>query len=191
VNNGSLQQSAPVVIGSSEAWVRRGIFWGVALVMVVLDQIFKFWVRTNFQIGETQPVIEGWLRWTHSLNTGAAWSMLAGQRWLLVLISIGVSGFILMMAHEFSREPVRRTLPLLGLGLIFGGAIGNLIDRVLHGVVTDMIDLDTPIEFLRTFPIFNLADSALTVGVILLAIHFLFVREESLEPKIKDQRSKI
>jgi len=191
VNNSRVQQSAPAIIGSSEVWVRRAIFWGVALVMVVIDQIFKLWVRTNFQVGETQPVIEGWLRWTHSLNTGAAWSMLAGQRWLLVLISIGVSGFILMMAHEFLREPVRRTLPLLGLGMIFGGAIGNLIDRILHGVVTDMIDLDTPIEFLRTFPIFNLADSALTVGVILLAIHFLFVREESPEPKIKDQRSKI
>lgn len=191
MNNGSLQQSAPVVIDSSEVWVRRAIFWGVALVMVVLDQLFKLWVRTNFQIGESQPVIEGWLSWTHSLNTGAAWSMLAGQRWLLVLISIGVSGFILMMAHEFSREPVRRTLPLLGLGMIFGGAIGNLIDRILHGVVTDMIDLDTPIEFLRTFPIFNLADSALTVGVILLAIYFLFNREEAPDPKIKDQRSKI
>lgn len=191
MNNDGMQQSAPVCIDSSEIWVRRAIFWSVTLVVLALDQLSKLWVRANFHIGETQPVIEGWLRWTHSLNTGAAWSMLAGQRWLLVLISVGVSAFILMMAHEFSREASRRTLPLMGLGLIFGGALGNLIDRVLHGVVTDMIDLDTPVEFLRTFPIFNLADSALTVGVILLAIHFLFVREESPEPKIKDQRSKI
>ena len=191
MNEAHLQQSAPGRIESSEIWVRRAIFWSATLIVLALDQLFKIWVRANFQIGETQPVIEGWLRWTHSLNTGAAWSMLAGQRWLLVLISVGVSAFILMMAHEFSREPVRRTLPLIGLGLIFGGALGNLIDRILHGVVTDMIDLDTPIEFLRTFPIFNLADSALTVGVILLAIYFLFNREEALDPKIQDPRSKI
>lgn len=174
----------------AEIWVRRSIFWLPVVVVLVLDQLFKLWVRQNFAIGATQSVIDGWLSWTHSLNTGAAWSILAGQRWLLVLVSLGVSAFILKMAHEFSRETSRQTVPLLALGFIFGGALGNLIDRVLHGVVTDMIDLETPIEFLRTFPIFNLADSALTVGVVLLAFYFLFNREDVPEPKPQDVGSK-
>lgn len=170
-------------IAPSEVWTRRILFWSVAILVVAIDQLFKVWVRGTLPVGDTQPVIEGWLLWTHSLNTGAAWSMLAGQRWLLILISLGVSAFILRMAHEFSRDTRRQTLPLLALGFIFGGALGNLIDRVFFGVVTDMIDLDTPLEFLRTFPVFNLADSALTVGVILLMLHFLLAREEPLNSK--------
>lgn len=173
-------RSAAPVVAASEMWVRRALFWAVAVFVVALDQLFKIWIRREFLVGESTPLLEGWLRLTYSFNTGAAWSMLAGQRWLLVAISIGVSAFILFMAHEFSNEKPRRVLPLVALGFIFGGAIGNLIDRVLFGVVTDMIDLDTPIEFLRTFPIFNLADSALTIGVVLLMLHFVLHRESSI-----------
>ena len=173
-------RSVAPVVAASEMWVRRALFWSVAVFVVALDQLVKIWIRAAFPVGATQPLLEGWLRLTHSENTGAAWSMLAGQRWPLVLISVAVSAFILFMAHEFSNEKPRRVLPLVALGFIFGGAIGNLIDRVLFGVVTDMIDLDTPLEFLRTFPIFNLADSALTVGVVLLMLHFVLHRESSI-----------
>jgi signal peptidase II len=150
----------------------------VAFLAVALDQLSKLWVREYFAVGESQAVISGWLDWTHSQNNGAAWSMLAGQRWFLVLVSIGVAIFIAMMARDFARQTPRQVLPLCALGLIFGGAIGNLIDRIFYGVVTDFIDLGTPIKFIKTFPIFNIADSALTIGVILLALHFLLDREE-------------
>jgi signal peptidase II len=100
--------------------------------------------------------------------------MMSGQRWLLIAVSIGVSIFIVKLAREFESRGV---LALSALGLIFGGAIGNLIDRIVFGHVTDMIDLDTPLEYLRTFPVFNIADSALTIGVILLILDFLLRRE--------------
>jgi signal peptidase II len=154
----------------------------VAFLVVALDQLSKLWVREYFAVGESQAVVSGWLDWTHSQNTGAAWSMLAGQRWLLVFVSIGVALLILTMARGFAREAPRRVLPQCALGLIFGGAIGNLIDRIFYGVVTDFIDLGSPINFIKTFPIFNVADCALTIGVILLALHFLTVREDKLKP---------
>ena len=111
--------------------------------------------------------------------------MMSGQRWLLILVSIGVSVFIIKMAREMAPRGV---LALCALGLIFGGAMGNLIDRILFGVVTDMIDLDTPLELLRNFPVFNLADSALTVGVILLMLDFLLHREADSSQPITDNR---
>ena len=152
-------------------------FWLAAFFVVALDQISKVWIRSSFSLGQTQPILENWIRFTHSQNTGAAWGMMSGQRWLLIFVSIGVAGFILYLARDFARESGNRVLPLSALGLIFGGAIGNLIDRILFGVVTDFIDLITPLEFLRTFPIFNIADSALTIGVLLLMLHFLLHRE--------------
>lgn len=157
-------------------------FWLTALIVVILDQLSKLWIRSTFPLGATQPLIDGWLRLTHSENTGAAWGMMSGQRWLLIAVSVGVSIFILMMAREFAREKTG-ALPLVALGLIFGGAIGNLIDRGAFGKVTDMIDLDTPVAFLRNFPIFNLADSALTVGVLLLMLHFVLQREPTSNPE--------
>ncbi len=150
----------------------------VAFLTVALDQLSKLWVREYFTVGQSQSVIPDWLNWTHSQNNGAAWSMLAGQRWFLVLVSIGVAVFIAMMARDFARQTPRPVLPLCALGFIFGGAIGNLIDRISYGVVTDFIDLGSPIKFLKTFPIFNIADCALTVGVILLALYFLLDREK-------------
>lgn len=149
----------------------------MAILSVALDQLTKIWVRSEILVGASQTVLEGWLRWTHSENSGAAWSMLSGQRWLLVVVTVLVSGFVLFMAREFAREAPHQRLPQLALGLILGGGIGNLVDRVLFGVVTDFIDVLTPLKVLRTFPVFNVADSALTVGVLLLILHFVLDRE--------------
>jgi signal peptidase II len=159
-------------------------FMLAAFLTVALDQLSKVWVRRELAVGESQTVLSGWLDWTHSQNTGAAWSMLAGQRWFLVLVSIGVAIFIALMARDFARHQPARVLPLCALGFIFGGAIGNLIDRIAFGVVTDFIDLGTPVRFIETFPIFNIADSALTVGVILLALHFVIEREEKPQTNV-------
>lgn len=150
--------------------------WLIAALCVLLDQLTKIWVRRELPLGATQTVLEGWLRWTHSENSGAAWSMLAGQRWLLVLLSVVVTGIVVFMAREFARELPERKLPQLALGMVLGGGVGNLIDRALFGVVTDFIDVLTPLRFLRTFPVFNIADSALTIGVFLLMLHFVLDR---------------
>lgn len=160
-------------------------FGAVAVFVVLLDQISKIWLRNTLPLGSRIEVLPGWVHLSHSLNNGAAWGMMSGQRWLLILVSVGVSIFIFKMAREYASRGV---LPMLALAFILGGAIGNLIDRVLFGVVTDMIDLDTPLEALRAFPVFNVADSALTVGVILLMLHFLLNRETESQPLTTDTR---
>lgn len=143
------------------------LFTGLAAAVVLFDQLLKSWIRTNIALGGKLDLLPGWVHLSHTLNAGAAWGMLSGQRWLLILVSVVVSGFIILLTREMA---VRGKCAVAALGLVLGGAIGNLIDRIASGVVTDMIDLDTPIEYLRTFPVFNIADSALTVGVILLII---------------------
>jgi signal peptidase II len=142
----------------------------VILVTLLLDQISKAWIRSNLAPGDVIAVWPGVMHLSHVWNRGAAWGMLSGQRVVLV----GISILVLLGAASMARDFVRRgRLATTGLGLIVGGAIGNLIDRVMQGHVTDMIDMDTGWQWLRNFPVFNVADSALTVGVCVLLIHFI------------------
>ena len=149
------------------------IFALVALATVIADQLSKMWIRSWLPLGDENPILPGLLSLSHLLNHGAAWGMLSGQRWFLIGITLVVMVVVWQMARELAPEsPWAR----VGLGLILGGAVGNLIDRVMAGAVTDFIDLGTSIHFIRTFPVFNLADSALTVGVILLILDILLNR---------------
>lgn len=154
------------------------IFAAVTGVTVILDQLSKAWIRSALPVNDEIAVVPGWVHLSHILNHGAAWGMLSGQRWLLVLIAFLVGGAVIWLARqEQADSPWMR----FALGLILGGALGNLIDRIATGAVTDMIDLDTPIAWLHNFPVFNLADSALTVGVTILALEALLRR-----PKLED-----
>jgi signal peptidase II len=150
----------------------------IALVVLLLDQWSKLWIRSNIAPGEQIDVWPGVVHLSHVWNRGAAWGMLSGQR----VVLIGVSILVLCGAASMARDFVRRGwLATAGLGLIIGGAIGNLIDRIFLGHVTDMIDMDTGWQWLRTFPVFNLADSALTLGVCLLLWHFLHGEETTTD----------
>jgi len=141
------------------------VFWLLAAFIVSCDQAAKLWIRSTLPLGATLPVWPEWVRFTHTLNHGAAWGVLSGQRWLLIIVTIAVIGFILALARDIWARGLVSTA---ALGIVLGGAIGNMIDRVGRGAVTDFIDLDTPLRFLQTFPVFNIADAALTVGVLLL-----------------------
>ena len=121
-------------------------------------------------------LVPGWIHLEHVHNLGAAWGVLSGQRVLLIAFTMVVIGTILVSAREVAT---RGKLAALGFGLILGGAVGNLTDRILLGHVTDFFDLDTPLGVLQTFPVFNVADSALTVGVILMLCSLLFSREKN------------
>lgn len=146
------------------------LFWLTAALCIVLDQISKAWVRAAIPYNGTVPLLPGWVHLTHVNNLGAAWGVLTGQRWLLVAVAVGV----VAMVGSACRDVVRRgPLSGCGLGLILGGAIGNLLDRIVAGRVTDFIDLDTPVAYLRTFPVWNVADAALTVGAVCLILSFL------------------
>ena len=134
--------------------------------MLVLDQLSKLWIRNNLAPSESTPEI-GFLRLTHVLNTGSAFGLLANQTFLLTIITIASLFVILLFLHHLSPPA---TLSIVSIGLIFGGAVGNLIDRLHLGYVTDFIDARLWGNF--HWPAFNIADAAIVVGVFALVFSF-------------------
>jgi signal peptidase II len=149
----------------------------VGAIIVVSDQVTKHLVRTNLLPGETWQLAE-WLRpvvqVTHVTNTGVAFGMFQGLGAVSAVISALISVFIIIYQRQV---PVEQKLMRLSLGLMLGGAVGNLIDRAVHGYVVDFIDLT--FWPLRSFPVWNVADSAVTVGTVVLLL--LMVLEERRE----------
>jgi signal peptidase II len=139
---------------------------GIALIVIVLDQLFKTLILGNFQLGESRTVTS-FFNVVRVHNSGAAFSFLAGasgwQRWFFVGLGVVAAGFIVWMLKRHGGQR------LFGwaLALILGGAVGNVIDRLLHGHVIDFIQVHYAGWY---FPAFNLADSAITVGAVLLVL---------------------
>jgi signal peptidase II len=137
----------------------------LAFLVILLDQGTKYLIKTYMAIGESIPLLGDVLRLTSHRNPGAAFGMLQGQRWLFILITLIVIGAVVYVARRIDR---RRIWLRISLGLLFGGAVGNLIDRILYGKVVDFIDIR-----IIHYPIFNLADSAIVTAVILMMIDML------------------
>jgi len=147
--------------------LRAGLFLLIAASVVAIDQTSKLWIRSHLPLGESLPE-SGFLRLTHVQNTGSAFGLFANQAFLLALVAIVGLLMILLFYRYLSEHSILGTL---ALGLVFGGAVGNLIDRLRFGYVTDFIDVRLWHDF--HWPAFNVADSALTVGAIALAC-FIF-----------------
>ncbi len=146
-------------------------FFLLAAVLAAADQAVKYLVRANIPLGQHLTVAPGVMDLTFVKNTGAAFSLLAEHTWLLALLS-GAAAVVL--AVLLVKKPFPHRSGQLALGLLLGGAVGNFIDRLLLGYVTDMFAF----TFVR-FPVFNVADIAVVAGGILLCIHVvLFMREE-------------
>jgi signal peptidase II len=132
---------------------RHVVFWSVALAVFLLDRISKFFVLKFIPLNSSIdfPI----LSLTHVLNTGTAFGLLKNASWFFVVFAAAVSVFLVLKYRTFSQElqPV--------LGLVLGGALGNLLDRLLYGAVVDFVDF-------RFWPAFNVADSAITIAVVLL-----------------------
>jgi signal peptidase II len=148
---------------------------GLALLILLVDQLTKVLILAYYHPGESTYLTD-WLNIVRVHNRGAAFSFLAGadgwQRWFFVGIGVAATGFILYLlrAHAGQR------LFCFALSCIMGGAIGNVVDRLLHGYVVDMVDFHIGRWH---FPAFNVADSAITLGVILLLLdEILRVRRE-------------
>jgi len=143
--------------------IKELTFFLVALIVVALDQVSKFFIRANMNLGQSIPE-EGFFRITYGTNTGGVFGLFANQTFLITLTAIvGVAAILV-----YSRYPLfNRVLVRIALGLLLGGAVGNLIDRIRLGEVVDFIDVGA-------WPVFNLADSAVVVGVILIIYYFLF-----------------
>ena len=142
----------------------------VTFVVFGLDQLTKWLVVKNMYLTESISVIGDFLRFTSHRNRGAAWGILEGRFWIFYIITAIVVGFIIYYVMKYK---ITDFLSLFTFGLIMGGALGNFIDRLFRGEVVDFLEVNFP--FYDTFPIFNVADSALTIGVLLFA--FLVLKE--------------
>ncbi|HAB48985.1 MAG TPA: signal peptidase II [Lactobacillus sp.] len=135
------------------------------MVAVVLsDQLLKFYIQQNVPLNVSYEVIPGVLSIGYVRNFGAAWSMWLGQRWLLSIISL----VALVIFGYYFKKLHHNWGYGLGFSLLIGGTLGNLLDRLFSGYVVDMFELD-----LIDFPVFNIADCALTLGVIVILITML------------------
>jgi signal peptidase II len=149
---------------------KRWIGWLVlALIVIVLDQLSKLMVVASFAYGEGL-IVTSYFNLVHVLNHGAAFSFLAGaggwQRWFFTVLAAVISVWLIVMIRRHQREFMQP----LAFALILGGAIGNVIDRVRIGAVIDYLDFHAAGYH---FPAFNLADSAITLGVILMLLQQL------------------
>ena len=157
----------------------------LSVVVIGLDQWSKHWVLTS--LPEYQPVlvIEGVWNWYRSYNTGAAFSFLADaggwQKYVFAVLAIGISGLLTVWLSRTARGDWRNALPF---SLVIGGALGNLIDRFMHGHVVDFIQWHW--KDVYYYPSFNIADSAIVCGAIALVAFGVFGKHPSPATKKAD-----
>lgn len=158
---------------------------GIAALVIIIDQLTKLWIMTNFALYEQQNVIPGLFDLVYVTNTGAAFGFLAGSKNLLrQLFFVGVAIVALVViVYAYGHLKKQGKIFVYALGLIGGGAIGNLIDRLRFGSVVDFLDF-----YLGSYhwPAFNAADSAITVGVGLFLLGTLLqhIKETEEVPKV-------
>jgi signal peptidase II len=150
-----------------------------AVLVVILDQVTKAIALERLSPGMPVPVVDGFVSLTLVLNPGLAFGMLAeippAWRWIVALLSLGALAVLLVLIGRLL--PTGGATTACGLGLVVGGAVGNLIDRVRFGAVVDFLDV-----YWRSYhwPAFNVADSAISVGVTLLALRMLLTSAPAL-----------
>ncbi|QED47470.1 signal peptidase II [Cytobacillus dafuensis] len=142
-------------------------FYIIALFIIALDQFTKWLIVKNLELGESIEVIDNFLYITSHRNKGAAWGILEGRMWFFYIITIIV---VIGIIYYIQKAAKGKWLLGVSLGFMLGGAIGNFIDRVYRQEVVDFIDT---YPFGYNFPIFNIADSALVIGVGMLMIQML------------------
>ena len=140
---------------------KYNVVFSTALIIILLDQTTKFLVKNALQLNQTLPIISNVFHLTYINNTGAGFGILKAQALILIFISVAVIGIIL---YNFDKIKNNETLLQILVGFVLGGTIGNLIDRMAYGYITDFLDF-------RIWPIFNFADSFVTIGAIGLIIY--------------------
>jgi len=151
---------------------------GLGALVVVVDQLVKWWIASSFAYGDERPLLPvlSIVRWH---NEGAAFSMLSSaggwQRWFFIVLALA---FVVFIVYELRRLPAQQRVMGWVYGLILGGAVGNLIDRVVNGYVVDFVLVHWGAWY---FPAFNVADAALSIGAALWIVVMIIdtVRERS------------
>jgi len=160
------------------------LWLGIALVILLADQFTKVLIISSFQLGDSQTVTS-FFNLVRVHNSGAAFSFLSSasgwQRWFFTAIGVGAAGFIVWLLRSHPNQ----RLFCFALALVLGGAIGNVIDRVLWGYVIDFLDFHwdwlAPLFYQGHFPAFNVADSAISVGTVCLILdELLRVRQSKV-----------
>lgn len=151
------------------------LYYIVAAVLIMMDQLTKWGIVQNFELYEEQVLIPGWFSLFYIQNTGAAWGIFAGRMWFFYIITAVV---VLYLVYTFHKSKIQHKLAGWSFAFILAGAIGNFIDRLMNGYVVDMFRFD----FIN-FPIFNVADVCLVIGVGLMIIYVLFFEEDETEIK--------
>ncbi len=153
----------------------------IMLLILVLDQLTKTLVRVNMEMYERIPLLQNLFGDTFILirvqNSGAAFSFGFGSdlvnRIIFICVTVLVVGIIIYLLHYAQHK-----IQVIAFGLILGGALGNLIDRALFGPVTDFFSMDFPDFIMERFPVFNIADSSIFIGVVLMIIDMLFIKDK-------------
>jgi signal peptidase II len=156
----------------------------ISFLVIVSDRLSKISIHRSMSMFDSVPVIPGWLRIVHTENPGAAFGFMAqGNPFLRTAVLVGLSAVVLVFVASalWGRESTFTGAgSRLGLTFILGGAAGNLYDRIAHGTVTDFIEV---YHGTWSFPAFNVADSAITVGAVLLLICLLHNREKRVKER--------
>ncbi|MGE7185128.1 signal peptidase II [Peribacillus sp. NPDC006672] len=151
-------------------------YYLIALLVIAFDQLTKWMIVQKMEYGESIEIIENLLYITSHRNRGAAWGILQGQMWFFYIITIAV---IIGLVYYIQKMAKESRLLGVALALMLGGAIGNFIDRVARQGVVDFVHTYI---FSYSFPVFNVADAALSIGVGLLVIH-MFLEEKKGKEK--------
>ena len=149
--------------------------WATAGLVFALDRWTKAWAVAELALVHSRPLFGDWLRLTYVRNTGVAFGLGAGQGLPFAAITFVALGLVVVLALQERNRTWRRSV---ALGLVVGGAAGNLLDRMRWGSVVDFIDFGFGHNM---FPVFNAADSAITLGVALFAWTLLFGQENAIE----------
>lgn len=147
--------------------MKKDKIYQICAVSLILDQVIKVLVTSNMKVGSSITIIPRFFEIYYLQNKGAAFSSFQGMRYILILISFII--FIGLIKHIKSNK-ITKKVEIISLGMIMGGLVGNLIDRILYGYVIDYLSFTF---FGYSFAVFNLADSLIVIGVILLAIDII------------------
>jgi signal peptidase II len=153
----------------------------IAITVIILDQATKYWIMQSMRLHESIPVIPNLFSFTYIRNPGAAFGLLAGSSNAFRTVFFGITSLfaLALLGTILVRLPAKDWVGQVSIAGILGGAVGNLIDRLRFGEVIDFLDV-----YVESYhwPAFNVADSAISVGVVCLIIHFAFERKDASVP---------
>ena len=161
------------------------ITWFLWIIVLLFDQITKYLIRKNSLLGDSIPVIPNFFHITHVSNTGAAFGIFPNAKYFFIIASIIAIAFFLYFLYIYKQ---RNPAFYISIGLILGGATGNLLDRIIFGKVTDFLDFG--INSKLRWPAFNIADSCVVIGFFILALlvvkgDLFFLKKKNPDIKFK------